>query len=209
MKAKQVRKLLNITSPTLSKYFKTGLIKAIVINKYHYQYNENDVYKLIGLKTEKKKRKIVSYSRVSTSNQKQQLIQQTNRIYQHSICKNLYLSYQYSDIASGMQFIKRKNFLIMLNSIIRGQIQLVIIENKDRLVRFGFQLLQHVFKYYGTKIYIINDLVQNKTYQQQLTQDLVSIIHHFSMKMYSNRRKLNKMIKQLQNNGNNKTSNKN
>ena len=60
MKASEVRKILNITQPTLSKYANNGLIRFIKINKYHYEYNDEDVYKIIGIKKGKRSRKIGS-----------------------------------------------------------------------------------------------------------------------------------------------------
>jgi hypothetical protein len=102
----------------------------------------------------------------------------------------------FDEIISGMSF-DRKDFNEMLNSIIKGKVECVIIENKDRLARFGFDLLEQLFKLYGTKIIIANDEISNKTYEQELTDDLISIIHYFSMKSYSNRRKLNKFKKEL------------
>lgn len=205
MKARDVKKFLNITQPTLSKYAKEGLVRYTKINDRHYQYNEDDVYKLVGLGKTKKKKINVSYSRISCSNQTNQLKDQTNRIYEYCISKGIDLDRQLEDVKSGMNF-DRKNFQNLIDMIIRGEVELVIVENKDRLVRFGFDLLESIFKYFGTKIFVINDKITNKSYEQELTEDLVSIIHYFSMKMYSNRRKLNKFKKELLND-NNKTSN--
>jgi putative resolvase len=198
VKASEVRKILNITQPTLSKYANNGLISFIKINKYHYEYNDEDVYKIIGIKKDKRSRKIVSYSRVSTGIQKSQLDDQSNRIYEYSISKGLNLDEQYKDIKSGMNF-ERKSFQELIENVIKGNIELVIVENKDRLVRFGFELIELIFRYFGAKILVINDTISNKNYQQELTEDLVSIIHYFSMKMYSHRRKLNKLKKELLN----------
>lgn len=196
MKASEVKKILNITQPTLSKYFKIGLIRANVINSYHYEYFDEDVYKFIGIKKEKKNKINVSYSRVSTGSQSSQLKDQTNRIYEFCISKGINLDNQFEDIKSGMNF-ERKSFQKLIELVIKGEIELVIIENRDRLVRFGFELLELIFKYFGTKIFVINDKIENKSYERELTEDLVSIIHYFSMKMYSHRRKLNKMKKEL------------
>lgn len=59
--------------------------------------------------------------------------------------------------------------------------------------------LKIFFKYFGTKILVLNDTLENKTYEQELTEDLISIIHYFTMKSYSHRRKLNKLRKELEN----------
>ena len=77
------------------------------------------------------------------------------------------------------------------------EVKNVIIEHKDRLVRFGFELIKMLFDKYGTKIIVISDDEPNKTYEQELTDDLLSIIHYYSMKSYSHRRKLNNAAKAL------------
>ena len=198
MKAKEVKKILDITTPTLSKYCKEGKIKFTKINKYHYIYDEDSVLALIGSKSKVKDKLIISYSRVSTQSQKDQLLEQTTRIYNSCISRGLILNKQYEDIKSGMDS-NRVSFKEILNLVVKGKIELLVIENKDRLVRFGFDILEHIFKLFGTKILILNDIVENKSYEQELTTDLVSVIHYFTMKSYSHRRKLNKLRKELEN----------
>ena len=77
------------------------------------------------------------------------------------------------------------------NLICENKVKTVIIENKDRLVRFGFDLVKEICKLHGTEIIVMSDY-PNKTYEQELTDDLISIIHYYSMKSYANRIKLNK-----------------
>lgn len=84
--------------------------------------------------------------------------------------------------------------------IIQGKVELLIIENKDRLVRFGYEILEQIFKYFGCKILVLNDVLEDKTYEQELTEDLISIIHYFTMKNYSHRRKLNKLRREIETN---------
>lgn len=83
--------------------------------------------------------------------------------------------------------------------IFHGDIELLVIENKDRLVRFDFDMLEKFFSYFGCKILVLNDAIENKSYEQELTDDLISVIHYFTMKSYSHRRKLNKLRKELEN----------
>ena len=197
MKAKEVKKILGITAVTLNTYINQGKIKFTKINSRHYIYNDEDVYKLIGIKTEKHKKINVSYARISNKFRKSDLKEQSNRIYEFSIKNNLILNNQFEDIKSGMSF-DRPQFKEMVKMVIEGKIGVIVIENKDRLCRFGFELIEELFKYYGTKVIIISDNIQNKTYEQELTDDLISIIHYFSMKSYSHRRKLNKLKKELE-----------
>ena len=67
--------------------------------------------------------------------------------------------------------------------------------SKDRLTRFSFDYFDYIFNLFGTKIEVVN-LTKEEDFQQELTQDFISIIHHFSTKLYSNRRK---QLKQLKN----------
>lgn len=94
----------------------------------------------------------------------------------------------------------RKGFQKLIQMVIKNEVELVVIENKDRLIRFGFEILEDIFKYFGCKILVLNDILENKTYEQELTDDLISVIHYFSIKNYSHRRKLNKLRKELEEN---------
>lgn len=155
------------------------------------------MYEFIGKRKEKHSTKIISYSRVSTQKQKDQLKNQTQRIYESCISKGIKLDEQFEDIGSGMSS-DRKNFNKICQMIFKGEVDTLIIENKDRLTRFGFDMLEQFFKYFGTSILVLNDSLENKSYEQELTEDLIAIIHYFSMKSYSHRRKLNKLRKELE-----------
>lgn len=198
MRCKEVLKLLGVHRQTLSSYVKQGKIK--VRKKFHdnfYDYDDDSVYEFIGKKSLKSNRKIISYSRVSTHAQKNQLKEQTLRIYNSCIARGLTLDEQIEDIKSGMN-PDRDGFQKLIRMVISGKIRMVIIENKDRLTRFGFETLEMIFRYFGAEIVVLNDKLENKTYEEELAQDLISIIHYFSMKSYSHRRKLNKIRKELE-----------
>lgn len=198
MKAKEVIKILGITQQTLWKYTKSGRIKVKTkLSRSYNEYDDDSVYSLIGQKKEKKNKKIISYARVSTQNQKEHLKEQNQRIYDSCISRGIKLDKQFSDIKSGMSS-DRKEFQEVLQMVIKGEVELLVIENKDRLVRFGYEILEQIFRYFGCKILVLNDILENKSYEQELTEDLISIIHYFTMKNYSHRRKLNKLRKELE-----------
>lgn len=197
MKAKDVLEILQIHRNTLYNYVKEGKIRVIIKANGYYDYNDDDVYAFIGKRKEKYGTKIISYSRVSTQKQKDQLKSQTQRIYESCISKGIKLDEQFEDIGSGMSS-DRKNFNKICQMIFKGEVDTLIIENKDRLTRFGFDMLEQFFKYFGTSILVLNDSLENKSYEQELTEDLIAIIHYFSMKSYSHRRKLNKLRKELE-----------
>lgn len=196
MKAKDVLKILNITRPTLTKYVKENKIKVDSVINGQYVYNDESVYSLIGLKKEKQNRLNVIYARVSNP-PKKYLDEQLKRLINFCSEKGITVDKEYFDIKSGMNF-ERDQFKDLIQEIIKGNIELIVIENKDRLCRFGFDLFNEFCKYFKTKIIVVNDLSE-KNFEQELTEDLISIIHYFSMKSYSHRRKLNKIKKELEN----------
>lgn len=197
MKAKDVMKILGITRTSLHNYIVRGWIRYEVMPNGYYNYNDDDVYAFIGNKKQKKNKKIISYSRVSTQNQKAQLKEQTQRIYESCVSRGIQLDEQIEDIESGMSF-DRKGFQKLCEMVIQNEVELIVIENKDRLMRFGFESFEGMFRYFGTKILVLSEEIQNKTYEQELSEDLISIIRYFSMKSYSHRRKLNKIRKELE-----------
>lgn len=197
MKAKEVKTILGITQQTLYNWCKEGKIRYTKISDHLNIYDDDSIYSLIGDRRQNKHKKIVSYSRVSTQNQKEQLKEQTQRIYESCISRGIKLDLQFEDIKSGMSE-DRKGFQELIRMVIQNEIELVIIENKDRLIRFGYSTLESIFKYFGTKILVLNDVIENKSYEKELTDDLISIIHYFTMKSYSHRRKLNKLRKELE-----------
>lgn len=195
MKSSKVKQILNVTQQTLSNYVAKGILHPVKLSKTHYEYDEDEVYALLG-KNKNYDRISVTYARVSLPKQKDDLERQTERLYSYAISNGYNISEQLSDIKSGMEFEKRKDFMKLLNMVCENRVKTVIVENKDRLVRFGFNLLKEVFKLHGTEIVVMSD-IPNKSYEQELTDDLISIIHYYSMKSYSNRRKLNNAEKIL------------
>ena len=131
-------------------------------------------------------RSVCIYARVSTPKQKTDLENQIKFLRQYLVSKGLNPEYVYSDIASGMNE-DRKGLNEMMSDIISGKISKVVISHKDRLTRFGFGYLKTIFSKYNTEIEIIN-LEDEKSFQDELSEDLIAIIHHFSMKFYGKRK---------------------
>ena len=183
-----------MTQQTLCNYVKQGKLHPLRKSKTHYEYDDDEVYALIG--KNRPERAVVSYARVSLAKQKDDLIRQQERIYDYAVSNGYTLSEQISDIRSGMEFEKRKGFQRLLNMVVEHKVSAVIVENRDRLVRFGFELIERMFALEGVKIIVMSE-VENRTYEQELTDDLITIIHFYSMKAYSNRRRLNAAMRAL------------
>lgn len=197
MKWPEVRKLLQISTVTLSKYVKQWRIR--VTQKFEwsrYDYNDEDVYNMIW----KKVRKSVIYARVSTSKQKKDLDNQIETI-QKFMNKNWVVVWDiYQDISSWMN-LDRKEFMKMLDKIEDNEIKEVYITYKDRLSRIWFDMFESLFKKHWCKIIVLNEIDNQKWYEEEIFWEIVSLLHSFSMKMYSKRRqdKLKLVSKDLKN----------
>ena len=83
----------------------------------------------------------------------------------------------------------------MLDEIIAGRIKEVVIAYKDRLSRVGFELFYTLFDKYGCKITVVSEIGSPKLDSEEIFEEIVFLLHCYSMKLYSNRRK--KIIKQI------------
>lgn len=124
------------------------------------------------------------YSRVSSKKQVDDLKRQSEFI---KSSDNKYSSYiLIEDIGSGINF-KRKGLKTILDSCLQGTIGELIIAHKDRLCRFGFEIIEYLIQSSGGKI-IILDNKNNKSSEQELSEDILSIIHIFNCRQMGKRK---------------------
>lgn len=183
MKAKEVLKLLNISRATLYNYTKDKKIKVIQLDNGYYDYDEESVFKII----KKDARINVIYARVSTYKQKNDLDNQINKIKEYCNINKIDIQQTYSDIHSGLD-LDRPNFNKLMNDVIEHKIKNIYISYKDRLTRLSFKTIKYLFEKYGANIIEINDECC-KSNDNEIFEELISLMHIFSTTMYSNRRK--------------------
>lgn len=194
MKANEVLKLLRISRQTLTKYVKDGIIKVELLPNGRYEYDENSVYLFLNKDL---KRKTYIYARVSTSKQKHDLENQIELLKQFCFTNGYTVSGIYSDVASGINFEKRNNFFELLDDIIDNKVERIVITYKDRLSRVGFDLFYHLFKKYNCEIVVMSEVGSEKLDSQEIFEEIVSLLHCYSMKLYS-KRKIQKIKEALQ-----------
>ena len=192
MKANEVLTALRITRQTLTKYVKDGVIVVYKNPKGRYDYEEKSVYAFLNKNIE---RKTVLYSRVSTQKQKKDLQNQIDLLKNYCFSNGININNIYSDIASGISFDKRVDFFKMLDEIIAGKVDKVIISYKDRLSRVGFELFENLFTKFGAKIIVVSEVGSPKLDSEEIFEEIVSLLHCYSMKLYSKRK--DKTIKQI------------
>ena len=192
MESKDVLRTLGITRPTLTKYVKNNTIRVKVLPNGRYDYNEEDVYKFLNKDV---KRKTYIYGRVSNNKQKQDLENQIEMLKQFCFSNGYTISGIYKDIASGISFEKRKDFFNMLDDIIAGKVERVVITYKDRLSRVGFDLFYYLFQKYNCEIVVMSEVGSTKLDSEEVFEEIISLLHCYSMKLYSKRK--NQQIKDL------------
>ena len=183
MRAKEVMKILNICRTTLYKYAKDGTIKNVQLDNGYFDYDEKSVYSLL----KQDERKEVIYARVSTYKQKNDLVTQINKIQTYCSENNIKVDQIYSEVSSGLD-LDRTEFSKLLDDIFEYKIKTVYISNRDRLTRLSFRTLESICKRFNTKIFIINQ-ISNHSNDNEIFEELISLMHIFSTTMYSNRRK--------------------
>jgi len=195
MKAREVMEILRISRTTLRNLRKEGVLKAKRLPNGHYDFDPECVYKYLLEKSGKPaERKIVIYTRVSTPNQKQDLVNQIEVAKNFCITRGWKIDGIYKDIASALNFDKRKDFQLLLNEILSYRVAKVVITFKNRLTRTGFNFFENLFRRYGTEIVVINDYTNKKNDTEEIIEEIITLLHSFSMKFYSNRRKIREVL---------------
>jgi putative resolvase len=192
----QFAKLLNYSVKTLQKWDRDGILKPQTRTKTNRRLYSHDQLIQFTNSNILKKRKNIIYCRVSSSSQKDDLKSQKDFLIDFTRNMGLSIDDTYTDIGSGMNF-KRKNFLKLLEEVQNNEVESVTIAHKDRLCRFGYELIEHIFNKNNVKINLIND--DRLSPEQELCQDLTSIVHVFSSRLYGLRKYKNKIKKMCEN----------
>ena len=196
MKAKEVLKLLRCSRPSLTKYLQQGKLKAKLLDNGYYDYEEKSVYDFLNKDIN---RKTVIYARVSTKKQKNDLKNQIELLKNFCFQNGYTINEVYSDIASGITFENRIDLFKLVDEIINNKMEKVIITYKDRLSRTGFDFFKTLFNKFGCEIIVISEVGSNKLDREEIFEEIISLLHCYSMKMYSKRKndKIKELIKEL------------
>lgn len=182
---------------TLRRWDKEGTLKPAKVTEGGTRYYSEQQYnEYCGRVPRNKKREIILYCRVSESSQRDDLEKQIENVRQYAYAKG----YQFelvTDIGSGVDY-RKKGFLYLVDKIIDYEVEKVIILSKDRLVQFGYQLIEHLCEKTGTEIEIIDNT--EVTEQEELVEDLILIATDFNSRLTG--RQLNRIITELKEGGN-------
>lgn len=177
-------KLINVTTQTLRNWDKQNKLKPVILESGHRRYT-NEHLNLINSIKESTKINVI-YCRESTKMQKESLKLQEEKIKEFCISNGIKIDKVISEFGSSLNY-KRQGLLELIDLITKNKVENLIIYYKDRLVRFGYELFEELSKKYNFKILIIDSSESNKSKEKEFADDLISIIHYFSMKLYGSR----------------------
>lgn len=184
LKPKEMAQKLGVSISTLQRWDREGVLKAYRNPKNRRYYTEEQYLNYMGMDDDKKQ-KVVAYSRVSSRNQKDNLNNQFNFIKNYCNAKGIIVDDYMSDIGSGLNY-KRKNWNKLLDQVMNNEIETIYITYKDRFIRFGYDWFENLCHQFDTQIVVLNDKTTSP--QQELVEDLISIIHVFSCRIYGLRK---------------------
>jgi len=187
LRPKEVCQRLGISYATLREYDKKGYIKPL-LETGKWRFREEDVERLMGII---RKRKVI-LSRVSSNTQRDDLVNQVKYLEENVEDYDRVIT----DVGSGLN-VKRKGFLKLLRMILNNEVSKVVVAYPDRLVRFGFEIIEEACKEHNCELAALNR--EDETPERELIEDLISTLVSFSGKLYGMRsqEKVRKCVEEI------------
>lgn len=184
-KPKDFAELLNVTVKTLQRWDKQGILKAnrSPTNRRYYTYEQYLQFK--GISREFDSRAVVIYARVSTRNQADDLENQVDFLQTYANTKGMIVDTIIRDFGSGLNY-NRKRWNQLLTEVMEGKIKTILVTHMDRFVRFGFEWFERFCNKFNTEIVVVKN--EKLSPHEELVQDIVSILHVFSCRLYGLRK---------------------
>ena len=197
-KTGEVAKLLGISIPTVIRYCEQGVIKHVKNQYGHRRIEANDFFDYLlcigqGIDDSEQNKHDVIYARVSTHKQAERgdLDRQIETVKLFAIDYNVRNLLIKKDIGSGLND-NRKNLKSLIDLIQQGKVNRLFVHSKDRLARFGFNYIKQICDFHQVEVIIVLDTKDKKSEPEELTEDIIALIHSFSGKSYGLRHKIKK-----------------
>ena len=189
-KPKDFAELLGVSVKTLQRWDREDILKAnrTPTDRRYYTYDQYLQFK--GMQTENDIRDVVIYARVSTRNQKDDLQNQVEFLKQFCNAKGMIVNQCIEDFGSGLNY-NRKKWNKLLEDVMEHKIKMIVISSKDRFIRFGYDWFEKFCEKFNTKIMIVNN--ETLSPNEELVQDMISILHVFSCRLYGLRKYKNQI----------------
>ena len=188
---------MGVTVKTLQRWEREGrLIPIARTDSNRRLFTELQLREFIGLRNAvAAPTRLVAYCRVSSAAQKPDLANQRKVLEEFVIARGLANVEFVEEIGGGLNF-KRKRFLALMDEIGRREVKTLILAHRDRLTRFGFEWFEHFARMNGCELLVLNQ--ERLSPEQEMVQDLMTIVHCFSSRLYglrNYRKKLGEALK--------------
>src|SRR6266513_3109308 len=140
-----------------------------------------DLDRYLGRTAGERPRRTVCYCRVSSQAQRPDLKNQRRIVGEFAIAKGMANLEFIEEIGGGLNF-KRPKFTALVDSVVADEVAMLVVAHKDRLARFGFELLPHLCRKHGSELLVLN--TEKVSPQQEMVQDLMAITDCFSSRLY-------------------------
>lgn len=190
-KISEAAELLGLSAKTLRLYDKAGTLKVTRSDGNHRLIPRDEIIRILderGLIVDDTldKRRDVIYARVSSHDQKNHGDLDRQALFLVESVPDMQNPLILKEVGSGLND-NRKKLKELLYLVSKGEVRNVYVTYKDRLTRFGFSYLKTMFESYGTKIIVVKDSSESKTVEEELVEDMMSLVASFSGKLYGMR----------------------
>ncbi len=147
---------LGVSTSTLRLWEKSKkLIPSFRTSGGHRRYSLNIIYEMAGKKQKSDPRILLAYARVSCSDQRSDLERQKETLIKH--CESKKENFELiSDLGSGLNY-KKRGLKKLIKLILTGQVQKIVLTHKDRLLRFGSEIIFHLCSFFNTQIELVHE----------------------------------------------------
>jgi predicted site-specific integrase-resolvase len=183
--------VLGVSIPTLRRWEATGKIAAEHTTGGHRRYDLTKLRPELFRAAEKEARRTVAYARVSSHDQKDDLERQ-KQVLELYCARQGWTFEVIADLGSGMNYHK-KGLKRLLNDVVEGRIGRLVISHKDRLLRFGAELVFAICEAKDVEVVILNQ-GEDTTFEEDLAKDVLEIITVFSARLYGSRSHKNQRL---------------
>ena len=173
-------KLLGVAVITLQRWDREGRLKALRTPSNRRLYTDEHLRQARGLPPQAG-RLTIAYARVSSQAQKPDLENQVRVLEDFCAANGWAVDQWVKEVGGGLNF-KRPKFLNLIDLLTLGRAGRVVVAHRDRLARFGYDLLEHLCKVNGCDLVVMNQ--ESLSPEQEIVQDLLAIVHCFSARLY-------------------------
>jgi len=176
----QFANLAGVAVKTLQRWDREGRLKPTARTLGNRRLYTPEQLNQVLNRVSKIKQVTIAYLRVSSQGQKPDLSNQRAALEQFCIARGIAVDEWISEIGGGLNF-KRPKFSDLVDRIVRSELSTLVIAHKDRLARFGYELLAHLCETHGCQIMVLN--TETLSPEQEMVQTLMMIVHCFSSRL--------------------------